>query len=63
MNTLFRVIELEYDYIEIHYNEMLTIKPYLVRVFNYNNYDPQEIRLEEKDIKNLYSILKKNKFI
>ena len=63
MTTLTRVIELEYDYIEIHYNEMLTIKPYLVRIFNYNNNDPEEIRLDEKDIKNLYAVLKEHKFL
>jgi len=61
--TKIRVIELEYDLIEIHYNSLLQNKPYLVRVFNYNNNEPEELRLDEKEIKNLYNILKANKYL
>lgn len=59
--TLLRTLELEYDLVEIHYNSLLQNKPYLVRVFNYNNKEPEELRLDEKEIKNLYNILKENK--
>jgi hypothetical protein len=57
--TLLRTLNLEYDTIEIHYNELLKNKPYLVRVFSYNNTDPSELRLDEKEVKNLYQTLKK----
>jgi hypothetical protein len=60
--TLIRVIELDYDLIEIHYNPILKNKPYLVRIFNWNK-EPEEIRLDEKDIDNLYAILKEHKFL
>jgi len=60
--TLIRIIELEYDLIEIHYNPILKKKPYLVRIFNYNN-DPEELRLEENEIHNLYLTLKQNGFL
>jgi len=42
--TLIRTLELEDDLIEVHYNPLLKNKPYLVRVFNYNNTDPNELR-------------------
>ena len=58
--TLIRTLELDYDLIEVHYNPVLKNKPYLVRAFNYNSDEPNEIRLEESDIKNLYEILKKH---
>lgn len=61
MTTLLRVIELEYDLIEIHHNPSLKNKPYLVRVYNYNNQDPNELRLD--DIKDLFKILKENKLL
>jgi hypothetical protein len=61
--TKIRTIELEYDLIEIHYNKNLKKKPYLVRVYNYNDSDPNELRLEEKDLKNLYAILKDHKLL
>jgi hypothetical protein len=62
--TKIRTLSLEYDLIEIHYNPNLKNKPYLVRVFNYNNIDPDEFRLSEEDVKkNLYQILKTNKKI
>lgn len=56
--TLLRTLILEYYLIEIHYNELLKNKPYLVRVFSYNNSDPHELRLDEKEINNLYQTLK-----
>jgi hypothetical protein len=61
--TLFRTIVLEYDLIEIHYNKRLKNKPYLVRVFSYNNSDPQELRIDSSELKDLYKILKQHKFL
>jgi len=61
--TLLRTLNLEYDTIEIHYNELLKNKPYLVRVFSYNNTDPSELRLSEKEVKNLYQTLKKHNLL
>lgn len=61
--TLLRTIVLEYDLIEIHHNTNLKNKPYLVRIFSYNNSYPNELRLEEADIKNLYKILKQYKHL
>jgi hypothetical protein len=61
--TLVRTLNLEYDTIEVHYNEFLKNKPYLVRVFSYNNSDPSEIRLDEKEVKNLYQTLKEHKLL
>lgn len=49
--------------IEIHHNENLKNKPYLVRVFSYNNSDPHELRLNENDLKDLYKILKDYKYL
>ncbi len=61
--TKIRTLDLDYDLIEIHYNPNLKNKPYLVRVFNYNNNYPEELRLDEKDIENLYKILREHKLI
>jgi hypothetical protein len=61
--TKIRVIELEYDLIEIHYNSLLQKKPYLVRIFNWNHSEPEELRLEANEIDNLYNILKENKYL
>lgn len=61
--TLVRTLNLEYDTIEVHYNEFLKNKPYLVRVFSYNNSDPSEIRLDEKEVKNLYQTLKEHNLL
>ena len=58
MMTLLRTLILEYDTIQIHYNKLLKNKPYLVRVFSYNNTDPAELRVDEEQVKNLYQILK-----
>ena len=61
--TKLRTIVLEYDLIEIHHNPKLKNKPYLVRVFSYNNNDPHEIRLDEVELKDLYKILKNYKYL
>ncbi len=61
--TLFRTIVLEYDLIEIHYNKNLKNKPYLVKVFSYNNSEPNELRLDHDEIKNLYDILKQYRYL
>jgi len=60
--TKIRTINLEYDLIEVHHNPLLKKNPYLVRIFNYNN-DPEELRLDEQQIKNLYSILREYKYL
>jgi len=49
----------EHQVIDIHHNPNLSKKPYLVRIFSYNNHYPDEIRLDEIDFKNLYNILKR----
>lgn len=56
--TLIHTLHLEYDLIEVHHNPNLNNKPYLVRVFSYNNSDPTEIRLDKKELDNLYQTLK-----
>lgn len=61
--TKLRTIVLEYDLIEIHHNKNLKNKPYLIRLFSYNNNDPQEIRLNETELKDLYKILKEYKLL
>ncbi len=61
--TKLRTIILEFDLIEIHHNVNLKKKPYLVRVFSYNNSDPHELRLDEVELKNLYNILKDYKYL
>ena len=59
--TLLRTLNLEYDLVEIHYNEFLKNKPYLVRVFSYHhNDDPSELRLDEEQVNNLYQTLKEH---
>jgi hypothetical protein len=55
--TLIRTIQLEYDLIEIHYNPILKKKPYLVKIYNWNNDEPEELRLEENELNNLYLML------
>ena len=61
--TKLRTIVLEYDLIEIHHNQNLKNKPYLIRVFSYNHSDPHEIRLNETELKDLYKILKNYKYL
>lgn len=60
MTTLIRTIVLEYDVIEVHYNQTLKNKPYLVRLFSYDSSDPSELRLDKEELDNLYQILKEN---
>jgi hypothetical protein len=62
-STKQRTFNLDYDIIEVHHNPNLKNKPYLIRVFNYNSVDPDEIRIDENELKNLYSILKENKLL
>lgn len=59
--TLIHTLHLEYDLVEVHHNSNLKNKPYLVRVFSYNNSDPTEIRLNKIELDNLYQILKNYK--
>jgi len=63
MKTLIKKIELDCEIIEIHHNQYVKTKPYLVRVFSYINFDPEELRLDEEEIKNLYNILKERNLI
>ena len=57
--TLLRTLILEYDLVEVHYNELLKNKPYLIRVFSYyHKDDPTELRLDEEQVNNLYQTLK-----
>lgn len=58
--TILRTLILEYDVVEVHYNELLKNKPYLIRVFSYNNTDPTELRVDEEQVKNLYQTLKEH---
>lgn len=60
--TKIRTIVLEFDLIEIHYNPILTKKPYLIRIFSYDN-EPNELRLEEHELTDLYKILKDYKYL
>jgi len=57
--TKLQTIMFEHQVIDIHHNPNLSKKPYLVRIFSYNNHYPDEIRLDEIDFKNLYNILKR----
>lgn len=58
MSTLIKTIVFDYDLIEIHYSPLLKNKPYLVRVYNWDSSEPNELRVNEIELKNLYSILK-----
>ena len=61
--TLVRTLILEYDIVEIHYNELLKNKPYLIRVFSYNNSDPTELRVDENQVNDLYQTLKEHELL
>jgi len=50
----------EHQVIDIHHNPHLKKKPYLIRVFSYNNHYPRELRLDEVEFKDLYNILNYN---
>jgi len=58
MSTLIKTIVFDYDLIEIHYSPLLKNKPYLVRIYNWDSSEPNELRVNEIELKNLYSILK-----
>lgn len=62
-STLINTIRMEMDIIEVHHNKNLKKNPYLVRVFSYNNNDPNEFRCDEFEVKNLYNTLKKRKLL
>ena len=62
-STRIRTIHLEHDLIEIHHNSLLKNKPYLIRFFSYNNFDPAELRCDETELQNLYSLLKEHKLL
>ena len=57
MTSLIRTLNLDYDLIEIHYNPLLKTKPYLVRVFNWDDSESVELRLDKKEVDNLYVVL------
>lgn len=61
--TKIRVLELEYDLIEIHYNPILKNNPYLVRIYSYRADDPHEVRIDKDKLDNLYKFLKENNFL
>jgi hypothetical protein len=61
--TKVQTIMLENNIIEIHYNTNLKSNPYLIRIFSYNNNYPNELRLNETEIQDLYNILKRYKHI
>lgn len=63
MTTLIRTLVLEYDLVEVHYNPNLKNNPYLVRMFSYNSSDPVELRLEKKEVDNLYQVLKEKNLL
>jgi hypothetical protein len=58
--TKIKTIILQDYVIEIHYNSILKNKPYLIRIFNWDN-EPSELRAEYKDIEYLYSLVKEIK--
>lgn len=60
MQTLIRTLEFEYETLEVHHNKNLTKRPYLIRVFSYNDSGVKELRLEENELQDLYKILKEN---
>ena len=60
MSTLINSIVLDYTLIEIHYSSLLKNKPYLVRVYNWDIPEPTELRLDKKELQNLYKILEEN---
>lgn len=63
MTTLVRTLHLDYDLIEIHFNSLLKNKPYLVKIYNWNNTESEELRLNQEEIDNLYKVLKESNFL
>jgi len=56
--TKIQTIIVDDNVIDIHYNENLKQKPYLVRLFNYSN-EIYELRLDTDDLRELSHILDK----
>ena len=63
MSTLIKTIVFDYDLIEIHYSPLLKNKPYLVRVYNWDSSEPNELRVDETELGYLYSILKEKELL
>lgn len=59
MITLIRTVILDHTIIEIHYNQVLKHKPYMMRIFTYDE-NPIEIRYDKEDIDNFYKVLNDN---
>lgn len=63
MSTLIKTIVFDYDLIEIHYSPLLKNKPYLVRIYNWDSSEPNELRVDEKELNHLYSMLKEKELL
>lgn len=57
--TLINTIILDHTIIEIHYNSILTEKPYMMKIFSYND-NTIEIRYNKEEIENFYKVLNPN---
>lgn len=55
-NNKIQTILLEDDIIDIFYNENLSSKPYLIRLYNYHE-ESYEIRADRSDLEELTTIL------
>ena len=53
-----KILIFEDDVLEIFYNELLSKKPYLIRMTNFSN-EVYELRVDEEDLSRLYKILEK----
>lgn len=53
-----KILIFEDDVLEIFYNELLSKKPYLIRMTNFSN-EVYELRADEEDLSRLYKILEK----
>lgn len=62
MTTLINTLVFEHTVVEIHFNDLLKIKPYLVRVFSYNN-NPVEIRYSKEEIDNFLENIQDNYYL
>jgi hypothetical protein len=51
-----QTIILDDHVVKILYNEYLSSKPFLVRIYDWDN-EPQEFRLSEQEIKNMIDLL------
>lgn len=59
MTTLKQIIELNNYYIEIHHNDLVKNKPYLIRIFNYE-IDPIEIRATAQELNDFINYIGEN---